>query len=176
MYSEYDLGPDEFVPDQGEKTTDQSDKPITDGVGGDRGSSGNDYKDIPQHPPLYVPSMKNAEYFSPVYNRTQPGITRTCRKSVDLYVLQPNRLNMSGSFNPLKGKLTNCHATGCERYDNVIFTYTLFTSAYILLYLYLMLPTSKPFVITIFCVVTTPKTQIKRYSFLNCLSLPTPGS
>ncbi|XP_027839354.1 voltage-dependent calcium channel subunit alpha-2/delta-3 isoform X4 [Aphis gossypii] len=115
IYSEYDLGPDEFVPDQGEKTTDQSDKPMTDGGGDDQGSSGNDYKDMPPHPPLYVPSMKNAEYFSPVYNRTQPGITRTCRKSVDLYVLQPNRLNMSGSFNPLKGKLTNCHATGCER-------------------------------------------------------------
>lgn len=114
VYSEYDLGPDEFVPDQNEKPVDQSDKPMPEG-GGNQGSPGNDYKEMPPHPPLYVPSMKNAEYFSPVYNRTQPGVTRTCRKAVDLYVLQPNRLNMSGSFNPLKGKLTNCHATGCER-------------------------------------------------------------
>lgn len=80
----------------------------------------NDYNDVPPTPPLYVPSMKNAEFFGPVFNRTQPGIIRTCRKAVDLYVLQPNRLNMSGSFNPLKGKLTNCHATGCERFVPLI--------------------------------------------------------
>lgn len=41
---------------------------------------------------------------------------RHCTKTVDLYVLQPSRLNNSGNFNPLKGKLTNCHITGCERY------------------------------------------------------------
>ncbi|KAK3914550.1 Voltage-dependent calcium channel subunit alpha-2/delta-3 [Frankliniella fusca] len=40
---------------------------------------------------------------------------RPCDKRVDLYVLQPERLNASGAANPLKGKLTNCHATGCER-------------------------------------------------------------
>ncbi|KAE8750000.1 hypothetical protein FOCC_FOCC003124 [Frankliniella occidentalis] len=40
---------------------------------------------------------------------------RPCDKRVDLYVLQPERLNASGTANPLKGKLTNCHATGCER-------------------------------------------------------------
>ncbi|KAJ1526252.1 hypothetical protein ONE63_009407 [Megalurothrips usitatus] len=40
---------------------------------------------------------------------------RPCDKRVDLYVLQPDRLNTSGAANPLKGKLTNCHATGCER-------------------------------------------------------------
>lgn len=128
-YSDYGSDPGESVPDQGERIddTDPSNKPFVpegsdqnSGGGGDGGgssssSSGNDYKDMPPHPPLYVPSMKNAEYFSPAYNRTQPGVTRTCRKAVDLYVLQPNRLNMSGSFNPLKGKLTNCHATGCER-------------------------------------------------------------
>lgn len=129
MYSDYDLGPDEFVPDQDEKTDGQSDKPTMEES--DRSGSGNDYKDMPPHPPLYVPSMKNAEYFNPVYNRTQPGVTRTCRKAVDLYVLQPNRLNMSGSFNPLKGKLTNCHATGCERLvvcnDTAIYTKTIST-------------------------------------------------
>lgn len=116
MYSDYDLGPNESMTDQDEKTRDQNEKssmPVDENQG--TSGSGNDYKDMPTHPPLYVPSMKNAEYFSPLYNRTQPGVTRTCRKAVDLYVLQPNRLNMSGSFNPLKGKLTNCHATGCER-------------------------------------------------------------
>jgi hypothetical protein len=46
-------------------------------------------------------------------NRTMP---RPCDKRVDLYVLQPDRLNTSGQFNPLKGKLTNCHITGCERW------------------------------------------------------------
>ncbi|KAJ9576005.1 hypothetical protein L9F63_007105, partial [Diploptera punctata] len=45
-------------------------------------------------------------------NRTIP---RPCDKRVDLYILQPDRLNTSGQFNPLKGKLTNCHITGCER-------------------------------------------------------------
>lgn len=40
---------------------------------------------------------------------------RPCDKRVFLYNLQPDRLNTSGIFNPLKGKLTNCHASGCER-------------------------------------------------------------
>ncbi|KAI5752192.1 hypothetical protein M8J77_014740 [Diaphorina citri] len=40
---------------------------------------------------------------------------RTCQKRADLFILQPGRLNNSGLFNPLKGKLTNCHVTGCER-------------------------------------------------------------
>lgn len=41
--------------------------------------------------------------------------TRPCDRKVDLYALQPERLNTSGQNNPLKGKLTNCHITGCER-------------------------------------------------------------
>lgn len=40
---------------------------------------------------------------------------RSCEKKTDLYILQPERLNTSGQNNPLKGKLTNCHVTGCER-------------------------------------------------------------
>ncbi|XP_017785728.1 PREDICTED: voltage-dependent calcium channel subunit alpha-2/delta-3 isoform X2 [Nicrophorus vespilloides] len=40
---------------------------------------------------------------------------RACDRKVDLYILQPERLNTSGQSNPLKGKLTNCHVTGCER-------------------------------------------------------------
>ncbi|XP_066588123.1 voltage-dependent calcium channel subunit alpha-2/delta-3 isoform X2 [Prorops nasuta] len=37
---------------------------------------------------------------------------QTCEKKTDLYIFQPERLNTSS---PLKGKLTNCHVTGCER-------------------------------------------------------------
>ncbi|XP_011153333.1 voltage-dependent calcium channel subunit alpha-2/delta-4 isoform X1 [Harpegnathos saltator] len=44
-----------------------------------------------------------------------PQKLRTCEKKTDLYILQPERLNTSGQSNPLKGKLTNCHVTGCER-------------------------------------------------------------
>lgn len=40
---------------------------------------------------------------------------RPCDRKVDLYVLQPDKLNTSGQGNPLKGKLTNCHSSGCER-------------------------------------------------------------
>ncbi|GJQ67510.1 hypothetical protein Trydic_g5143 [Trypoxylus dichotomus] len=40
---------------------------------------------------------------------------RPCDHKIDLYVLQPDKLNASGQNNPLKGKLTNCHVTGCER-------------------------------------------------------------
>lgn len=45
---------------------------------------------------------------------SQYGV-RLCDRKVDLYILQPERLNTSGKNNPLKGKLTNCHHTGCER-------------------------------------------------------------
>ncbi|XP_077255179.1 voltage-dependent calcium channel subunit stolid isoform X1 [Temnothorax americanus] len=44
-----------------------------------------------------------------------PMKLRACEKKTDLYILQPERLNTSGQSNPLKGKLTNCHVTGCER-------------------------------------------------------------
>ncbi|XP_050452759.1 voltage-dependent calcium channel subunit alpha-2/delta-3 isoform X1 [Cataglyphis hispanica] len=44
-----------------------------------------------------------------------PRKLRSCEKKTDLYILQPERLNTSGQSNPLKGKLTNCHVTGCER-------------------------------------------------------------
>lgn len=57
----------------------------------------------------------------PPHNRSH---ARPCTKKVDLYILQPARLNNSGSFNPLKGKLTNCHATGCERLVTKTFLYS----------------------------------------------------
>lgn len=56
---------------------------------------------VPPPPPRATP-----------HNRTR---ARPCTKRTDLYILQPMRLNNSGSFSPLKGKLTNCHSTGCER-------------------------------------------------------------
>ncbi|XP_046753352.1 voltage-dependent calcium channel subunit alpha-2/delta-4 isoform X1 [Diprion similis] len=40
---------------------------------------------------------------------------RACEKKTELYILQPERLNTSGLSNPLKGKLTNCDESGCER-------------------------------------------------------------
>lgn len=53
----------------------------------------------------------------PTGSTTEPtgGHVYPCDKRVDLYILQPDRLNTSGLSNPLKGKLTNCHVTGCER-------------------------------------------------------------
>ncbi|XP_021912830.1 voltage-dependent calcium channel subunit alpha-2/delta-3 isoform X4 [Zootermopsis nevadensis] len=59
-----------------------------------------------QQPSASAPTSASAN------NRTVP---RPCDKRVDLYILQPDRLNTSGQSNPLKGKLTNCHITGCER-------------------------------------------------------------
>ncbi|XP_017472121.1 PREDICTED: voltage-dependent calcium channel subunit alpha-2/delta-4 isoform X2 [Rhagoletis zephyria] len=44
-----------------------------------------------------------------------PQHARRCDLRTDLYMLQPERLNQGGQNNPLKGKLTNCHVSGCER-------------------------------------------------------------
>lgn len=44
-----------------------------------------------------------------------PLHARPCDLRTDLYILQPDRLNVTGQSNPLKGKLTNCHSSGCER-------------------------------------------------------------
>ncbi|XP_063702857.1 voltage-dependent calcium channel subunit alpha-2/delta-3 [Culicoides brevitarsis] len=44
-----------------------------------------------------------------------PAHARSCDLTTDLYLLQPERLNQGGQNNPLKGKLTNCHQSGCER-------------------------------------------------------------
>lgn len=66
------------------------------------------------------PSNTNA----PPATKYTPGngsMPRPCEQLVHLYNLQPDRLNTSGLFNPLKGKLTNCHSSGCERYRHIIF-------------------------------------------------------
>lgn len=70
-------------------------------------------------PPVYP---NNPSYVSPSFevdvipgNVHNKSNARLCDRKVDLYILQPERLNTSGQSNPLKGKLTNCHVTGCER-------------------------------------------------------------
>ncbi|XP_067002670.2 voltage-dependent calcium channel subunit alpha-2/delta-3 [Anabrus simplex] len=68
--------------------------------------------ETPVKSPTYTSSSSTSTSSSQTTNKTQP---RPCDKRVDLYILQPDRLNTSGLFNPLKGKLTNCHSTGCER-------------------------------------------------------------
>lgn len=86
-----------------------------------------------QTPPLYVPSPNRVQRQTtpqtPVLTSSESAepprlpsqalpstsISRSCTKATTLYVLQAHRLNISGQGNPLKGKLTNCHYSGCER-------------------------------------------------------------
>ena len=69
-------------------------------------------KEMPSPPPLYVPSLHKVRR----QRLPQSNVKlKTCTKKVSLYTLQPAKLNNTGLSNPLKGKLTNCHATGCER-------------------------------------------------------------
>lgn len=65
------------------------------------------------HNPSYVSPSVDIDII-PGNTHNQSGL-RPCDRKVDLYILQPERLNTSGQSNPLKGKLTNCHVTGCER-------------------------------------------------------------
>lgn len=75
------------------------------------------------NPPVY--SNNPSFVVPPIESDPMEGIdlsqfgVRQCDRKVDLYVLQPDRLNTSGQSNPLKGKLTNCHVTGCERYCKI---------------------------------------------------------
>ena len=68
----------------------------------------------PYPPPVQQPVTPSTSTYSTTTNFS-PHQLRTCEKKTDLYILQPDRLNASGQANPLKGKLTNCHITGCER-------------------------------------------------------------
>lgn len=83
-------------------------------------------KSFPVDPPPSAPGGGKDLPPSPTVNPIPPPAkttkpnpprlhARTCQKRADLFILQPGRLNNSGLFNPLKGKLTNCHVTGCER-------------------------------------------------------------
>lgn len=83
---------------------------------------------IEDHVPIAAPpAASNPTSFTPPFESDpldgvemeQFGI-RPCDKKVDLYILQPERLTFSGQSSPLKGKLTNCHVTGCERYQQFL--------------------------------------------------------
>ncbi|XP_016845340.1 voltage-dependent calcium channel subunit alpha-2/delta-3 isoform X2 [Nasonia vitripennis] len=71
-------------------------------------------EDLPPYPPVAQPPPPTTTTHSTTTN-FPPHKLRTCEKNTDLYILQPDRLNTSGQGNPLKGKLTNCHLSGCER-------------------------------------------------------------
>jgi len=45
-------------------------------------------------------------------NKTSP---KPCDKQVTLYELNEARFNKDGKAEPVKGKLTNCHSSDCER-------------------------------------------------------------
>nr|XP_031849146.1 voltage-dependent calcium channel subunit alpha-2/delta-3 isoform X2 [Nomia melanderi] len=85
----------------------------------DADSTGEPFTDENQIFPR-LPSVAAASPASPGSTRATSAYypqrkLRTCEKKTDLYILQPERLNTSGLSDPLKGKLTNCHVTGCER-------------------------------------------------------------
>lgn len=68
------------------------------------------------------PSVANPSFVTPpIESDPMEGVdlsqfgVRLCDRKVNLYILQPDRLNTTGQSNPLKGKLTNCHYSGCER-------------------------------------------------------------
>ncbi|XP_017854506.1 voltage-dependent calcium channel subunit alpha-2/delta-3 isoform X2 [Drosophila busckii] len=60
------------------------------------------------------PPKQHKPHSGPRY-APDPQNSRRCDLRTDLYMLQPERLNQGGQNNPLKGKLTNCHVSGCER-------------------------------------------------------------
>lgn len=70
---------------------------------------------FPRLPAVVAATPASAETTRATSARYSQGKLRSCEKKTDLYILQPDRLNTSGQSNPLKGKLTNCHDTGCER-------------------------------------------------------------
>ncbi|CAH1960682.1 unnamed protein product [Acanthoscelides obtectus] len=78
--------------------------------------------DLGETPQLSSPTNTFSQPFIPTYESDPledvtfgPFGVKPCDRKVDLYVLQPEKLNTSGQSNPLKGKLTNCHNSGCER-------------------------------------------------------------
>ncbi|KFB41437.1 voltage-gated calcium channel alpha2-delta subunit 1 [Anopheles sinensis] len=82
-----------------------------------------DYELPPEHSDVTTPDYEQRSTPTPQRSNLQagprvvpdPAHARPCDLKTDLYVLQPDRLNSSGQNNPLKGKLTNCHSSGCER-------------------------------------------------------------
>ncbi|XP_062707159.1 voltage-dependent calcium channel subunit alpha-2/delta-4 isoform X3 [Aedes albopictus] len=85
----------------------------------------NNYEMPAEHNPYDFTTPDYELHSTPMPHRSQatsgprvvpdPAHARPCDLKTDLYILQPDRLNSSGQNNPLKGKLTNCHSSGCER-------------------------------------------------------------
>ncbi|XP_011505045.1 PREDICTED: voltage-dependent calcium channel subunit alpha-2/delta-4 [Ceratosolen solmsi marchali] len=72
-------------------------------------------ENVPSYPPVLQPPMAPVATTYSTTTNLPPHKLRTCEKKTDLYILQADRLNSSGQGNPLKGKLTNCNVSGCER-------------------------------------------------------------
>ncbi|RZC42869.1 Ankyrin repeat domain containing protein [Asbolus verrucosus] len=71
---------------------------------------------IGEQDPIIPPPHTNPPFVPPYESDPMEGVgVRPCDRKVDLYILQPDKLNVSGQSDPLKGKLTNCHVTACER-------------------------------------------------------------
>ena len=55
-------------------------------------------------------------------NKTSP---RPCDKQVTLYELNEASFTRGGKTVPVKGKLTNCHSSECERYVILPYNYSI---------------------------------------------------
>lgn len=62
-------------------------------------------------PPVGLPAPGPAR--EPPREAVRSAAVRPCDTSAELFTLQSTRLDTA---QPLKGKLTNCHNSGCERY------------------------------------------------------------
>ncbi|XP_039276628.1 voltage-dependent calcium channel subunit alpha-2/delta-3 isoform X2 [Nilaparvata lugens] len=107
FYPDYAEIPDDEITGGGSSSSNNFDENSGKTYSNEDKEPGMSYPDVPQPPAMASPPLATSR---PPPNRTQRA--RPCNKRVDLYILQPARLNNS---NPLKGKLTNCHVTGCER-------------------------------------------------------------
>ncbi|XP_029161776.1 voltage-dependent calcium channel subunit alpha-2/delta-3 isoform X2 [Nylanderia fulva] len=99
---------DDIIFNEGETHDFESLAPVDSTEEATSDNNNNIYMRFPMVAPVSPPTTRatSAHY---------PRKLRSCEKKTDLYILQPERLNTSGQSNPLKGKLTNCHVTGCER-------------------------------------------------------------
>lgn len=82
---------------------------VIDGLGGGGGNGGDEEKDPHEHSsglPIPGPARE------PPREAVRSAAVRPCDTSAELFTLQSSRLNAA---QPLKGKLTNCHNSGCER-------------------------------------------------------------
>lgn len=92
--------------------------PESDGTTDETDANPGEKESYPESPPAVAaatPAAPGGTTRATSAHYPQRRKLRSCEKKTDLYILQPERLNTSGQSNPLKGKLTNCHVTGCER-------------------------------------------------------------